>query len=344
MLVSLALFGLFLSTQNLTQLVSSLSGVNLLLVAPAVAIYFVGIWLRALRWRWLMAPFANVSTARLFRVILIGFGVNNVLPLRLGEVVRTFLLRQSDGVPVTSSLATVLIERLLDVVALCALMTLVLLLVPLDGWVVVLASAAAAVTVCAVVGLLVVALTPRRWLERLFTFGIALAGRVHHRLGVFAAACVDGVRALTDGWSVAVIVPLSVACWVCELGLYVFVMWAVGFDSGILSLIAGMVVANLATALPSSPGYIGTFDYPLQQLLSGTFGVADERAGAYTILAHAALLLPVVAVGLFLLARENLSFSGLTKGRIEARSGPGRSGIEAERQDVASAPTPLSGQ
>jgi uncharacterized protein (TIRG00374 family) len=93
-----------------------------------------------------MAPFASVSTWRLFQVILIGFAVNNVLPLRLGELVRTFLLRRSDNVPIASSLATILIERLLDVVALCGIMTLVLVWVPLEGVVLAVAGTCATIT------------------------------------------------------------------------------------------------------------------------------------------------------------------------------------------------------
>src|SRR3712207_2306212 len=157
---------------------ASIREANFLFVLPAVAVYFVGVWLRAARWRLLVAPFAAVPTSRLFRVIVIGFAVNNVLPVRLGELVRTFLLCRSHGVPIAAALATVLLERLLDVVALCALMTLVLVLVPLDGWVLALASLAGLVTVGAVVGLLVLVVLPRAAVHRLFELGQALADRL----------------------------------------------------------------------------------------------------------------------------------------------------------------------
>jgi glycosyltransferase 2 family protein len=321
--LSLGLLAWFFYSQDLKGMGAAIRDANLAWIVPAVAVYFVGVWLRAMRWRILMAPFAPVPTARLFSVILIGFAVNNVLPLRLGELVRTFLLKRSHGVPIAASLATVLLERLLDVAALCAIMTLVLILVPLDGWVLALASFAALVAAGAVAGLLLLLVLPRALVHRLLDVGVLLAERLGPRVGALLRSFIDGVRALEDPRAVVSVGVLSVGCWVFELGLYSCMMVAFGFDSGVLSVAAGMVVANLATALPSSPGYVGTFDVPLQLLLTETFGVAEAVAGSYTLVTHAVLLVPVVVVGLALLGREDLSFRSLARGRVEARSAAG---------------------
>ena len=288
-------------------------------IFPAVAVYFFGIWLRAARWRLLMLPFASVPTERLFRVILIGFAVNNVLPLRLGELVRTFLLRQSHGVPIASSLATVLIERLLDVFALCGILTAVLVMGQPKGWLLAAAGTAAAITACGVVGLLIVLVVPRALMERFFAFGILIAARIHSKLGKLADSVVNGLRVLEDGRTVLKIVPLSILCWAAELGLYYFLAIASNVDVEVLGLAAGMVIANLATVLPSPPGYVGTFDLALQGTLVDSFGAPEVTAAAFTLLAHAVLLVPVVAVGLVLLMWEDLSFRGLTHGRVERR-------------------------
>jgi glycosyltransferase 2 family protein len=301
-------------------LLAELTGTNPLYIVPAIAIYFVGVWLRALRWHVLMSPFAHVPSSRLFSTVLIGFAVNNVLPLRLGELVRTFVLRRSHGVPIASTLATILIERLLDVFALCGLLTVVLLLAPIQGWVLALAASGAIVFAVGAVGLLIVAITPRSLLERLFMLGIGLATRLHPKLGTLAESIVDGLRILEDASAVARIVPLSILCWIAELGLYAFLAVALEVDAGWLGLTAGMVVANLVTVLPSAPGYVGTFDVALKEVLAGSFGVEDAKAVAYTAVTHAALLVPVVLAGLALLTREDLSLRGLARGRVESRT------------------------
>jgi uncharacterized protein (TIRG00374 family) len=318
--VGLSLLVLFLWTLVLATLGATLGSVSPAWILPSVAIYFVGIWLRAARWRLLMAPFADVSAGRLFRTILIGLAVNNIVPLRLGELVRTYLLKRSHNVPIASSLATILIERLLDLFVLCALMTVVLLLVPLGGVVLALAGTTATVTAVGIIGLLVITVVPKRLLDRLFDFGIGLADRMHHKLGDLARSLVDGVRVIENPKSVLQIVPLSILCWLAELGTYIFLMFALGFNSGLLSLIAGMVIANLVTILPAAPGYVGTYDFFLQRTLADSFGVPDAIAGAYTIVTHAVLLLPVVVAGLVFLSAEDLSLRGLTRGQVQSRS------------------------
>jgi uncharacterized protein (TIRG00374 family) len=302
--LGLLLLGLFLRSQDPSALAAALAGVSPGWIVPAIAVYMGGIWLRAARWRLLMAPFADVSTARLFKVILTGLAVNNILPLRLGELVRTFLLKQSHGVPIASSLATVLIERVLDLLALCGLMTLVLLLVPLDGVVLALAGTAAVITAGGLVGLAIITVVPRHLVDRLFGLGIALADRIHHRLGSLARSIVDGVRVLENRRALLAIVPLSLLCWLAELGLYVCLMFALGFNADVLGLVAGMVIANFVTVLPSAPGYVGTFDLPLQIVLTEVFDVPLAQATSYTLVLHAALVVPVVLLGLFFLWQD----------------------------------------
>jgi uncharacterized protein (TIRG00374 family) len=304
-------------------MVASIGQANFALLIPATAVYFVGVWLRAARWRLLVAPFADIPTSRLFRVIVIGFAVNNLLPFRLGELVRTFLLRRSHSVPVAASLASILLERVLDVVALCALIVAASMVVPLGGWLVGVVSFAWIVVGGAIVGLLALLIIPRSWLRHVLDLAVRLAGRFHARLADLVRSFLSGVGAIETPRAMLAVAWLSIACWVAELGLYYVVMLALSFDSGLPSLVVGMVVANLATVLPSSPGYVGTFDVPLQAVLTDAFGVPAALAGSYTLLAHVLLLAPVVVLGLLLLGRENLSLRALGRGRLELRSARG---------------------
>jgi uncharacterized protein (TIRG00374 family) len=313
-----ALLVYFFWNQDTGALWASLLEIQPFWIIPASIVYFIGIWMRAVRWRILMLPFADIPNPRLAAVILIGFTVNNVLPLRLGEIVRTVCLRRSHGVPIPATLATILIERALDLLALSGFMTLVFMVERnrMSGWIEVVSYFCALVTAGGAAGIIVLLVTPRRLMDRLLTFGTTLAARIHRRLGEVASSCVDGVRALEDPRSLVGVVSLSIVCWIFELGCYIFLMMAVGFSTSIWGLVAGMVIANMATVLPSSPGYVGTFDVLLQHLLTDTFGVESAVAGIYTLLTHAVLLIPVVVAGLILLSREDISLRGLAKGQV----------------------------
>jgi hypothetical protein len=90
-------------------------------------------------------------------------------------------------------------------------------------------------------------------------------------------------------------------------------MLGFGLGSGPASALLGMAAANLGTMVPSSPGFVGTFDLPLQAVLTDMFRVDAAAATSYTIVVHSALILPVVVVGLVLLWREGLSLGEVSQ-------------------------------
>src|SRR6266851_7583401 len=89
-------------------------GVLISVVFPGVAIYFVAVWARAWRWHYLLRPLKPISTRRMFPIVTIGYMGNNIYPARAGEVLRAYVLRREEGVPVSASLATIVIERIFD--------------------------------------------------------------------------------------------------------------------------------------------------------------------------------------------------------------------------------------
>jgi hypothetical protein len=322
--VSLALFAMFLRAAGVFdsagEVVGAIGGSNPVWLVLSIGVYFAAVWVRAMRWNRLVLPFADVGTVRLYAILLIGFAVNNVLPFRLGEIVRAYLLRRGHGVPMISSLASIVVERALDLAALVVLVAAASLMAPMEGWLAAVAAFGWLGTICAGVGLAALLLVPRATMDWMLDGVQRIAARASPRLGELARSVILGLSGLRDRRGLVVIVTLSIGCWVVELGLYVCVMLALGFNSGLASMIIGMVTANLATALPSTPGYVGTFDAPLHFTLAGGFGVDDALAGSFTLLAHALLLVPVVIVGLLLLSREDLSWGALSRGRIEARA------------------------
>src|SRR5512139_2850614 len=83
-------------------------------IVPGVLVYFVGIWVRTWRWHYLLRPVKIIPLYRLFPLVCIGYFGNNVYPARAGEVIRAFLLRRTEGIAVSASLATIIVERVFD--------------------------------------------------------------------------------------------------------------------------------------------------------------------------------------------------------------------------------------
>ena len=121
-LVSVVTLALLVLLVDRRELWHALRTANYLYLAPAIVLYFIGQWFRALRWQYLLSPIARISTGRLYPVIIIGYMANNVLPARLGELVRAvYLARREPAVTVPASIATLSVERLYDGLTLLAM-------------------------------------------------------------------------------------------------------------------------------------------------------------------------------------------------------------------------------
>src|SRR3990172_7884615 len=89
-------------------------------IVPGVAVYFVAVWIRAWRWHYLLGPIKKIPTRTMFPITVIGYMGNNVYPARAGEVLRAVILKRKEGVSISASLATIIVERIFDGVVMLA--------------------------------------------------------------------------------------------------------------------------------------------------------------------------------------------------------------------------------
>jgi uncharacterized protein (TIRG00374 family) len=105
---------LIVPSLHLPDVLESLRTANYWWILPGIAVYMVGLWVRAWRWHYTLRHIKSVPVPRLFPLVCIGYFGNNVYPLRAGEIIRSYGLKRTEEISITSSLATVLIERIFD--------------------------------------------------------------------------------------------------------------------------------------------------------------------------------------------------------------------------------------
>ncbi len=322
--ISLLLVYLLFRTVDLAKFGRALLGADFRFLVPAVVLYFVGVLVRTVRWAVLMKPVGRVGVGRLFVVMVIGFMANDILPLRAGEAVRAFLLWRKERLEPGATIATIVVERIFDGLALTGLLLLAGLMIPLDQWLTGLAWVAGLVFLVGIgvvlaltvmpgplLGLARMVLTPMP--ARLRDLGLRLLGTFVEGLGI--------LRSARDTLAVAL---LSLVAWGIEATVYYILMFSFAFPPRFVASALGTAVANLFSMVPSSPGYLGTFDLPLSAVMAGTFGVDQNVAAAYTSLVRAVLFIPVILLGLLLTWREGLTLRGLAAGRAEGERGSGQ--------------------
>ncbi len=120
--LAISLFFLYFALRglDLQDLGGALRQANYWWLIPGVAVYFLGVWARAWRWHYLLRPVKAIPTRAMFPIVAIGYMGNNIYPARAGEVLRAVVLKRREGVPVSASLATIIVERVFDGVVMLA--------------------------------------------------------------------------------------------------------------------------------------------------------------------------------------------------------------------------------
>ncbi|MGH2537285.1 MAG: lysylphosphatidylglycerol synthase transmembrane domain-containing protein [Candidatus Promineifilaceae bacterium] len=291
-------------------------------LVPSVGVYFLAVWARTWRWHYMLRPLKWVPTGRLFPVVVIGYMGNNVYPLRAGEVLRSFVLRGREGVGMGASLATVVVERVFDGLVMLAFVFAALPLAPLPSGPIRSAVASASLVFFAAlvffIGLAAVPAQALRLAEAII--GRLLPARARRPALELAGRFLTGLESLRSFRNVLAIFATSVLIWLLETVKYWFVMQAFDFSLSFFALMLMNGVVNLATTLPSAPGYIGTFDAPGIAVLT-LYGVEPELATAYTLVLHAALWLPITLLGVVYLLQARMGWADFRRATEAGREG-----------------------
>ncbi len=329
--VSLAFLALVFWSVSLGDFLEELRKANYLWLIPATVVYFLAFTLRAWRWQSLLAPLGGVTLSRSYWVATIGYAANNVLPLRLGEFARAYLLRRNPGLDMTAGLATVAVERILDGLTLLLWLGIGLLYYYYAAEWSVPTQLAVAAVVSAVIflsaGVCVM-------LSVIFPAAAMRAARIAtrplpSRYAVPALGIVEsmlcGFAALRQTRKLPYYFLVSNAVWAGEALVYFLVARALDVETHLIVLCVAVAASNLATAVPSTSGGIGPFEFFAKMTLV-VAGIAEEAAAAYAVVIHATLWVPVTIAGAVLLflegapLKEVVGASGLMTGRETQRA------------------------
>lgn len=309
LIISAVCLYLVLRRMQLDQVWLALKTARYWWIVPGVVVYFFAVWARTWRWHYLLRPLLPIPLAHLFPVVCIGYMGNNVYPARAGEVIRAYVLRKKELVSISASLATIVVERIFDGLVMLLFVFFSLPLVPMQPWLREVVVFSSLLFFGALAVFFIIAASPRRsqavynsLIERM------LPPRFQMQARGLLDRFVEGLQCLRSGKDVLMIFATSLVIWLAETVKYWFVMHGFDFSVPFYVLMLMNGVVNLATTVPSSPGYVGTFDAPGIAVLAA-YGINPEVATAYTLVLHAALWFPITALGAYYMWRESVSWA-----------------------------------
>ncbi|MDM7917419.1 MAG: lysylphosphatidylglycerol synthase transmembrane domain-containing protein [Candidatus Eisenbacteria bacterium] len=313
------LFGILLSAvflyaaargAKLDRMLAILSHARYGYTIPCVILTLFAFWIRALRWGLLLRGVRRLPQPTLFSATMIGFLANNVLPARLGELVRAHVVGRRGEISRSAALASIVVERIFDLFTMLGLFAVVMATTSFPGGLEKVAIAVLGVGLVSLVLLLLWNRYPGRFV------GIVLPlvpARLREKTEAMAERFRTGLLVFNNVPHLIAVAGYSILMWAA----IVVVMWLVMISLAIhvpqpqASMVALVAIA-LVTMIPSAPGFIGTLQGGGTAALV-VFGVSRESGLAFSILYHATQWIPVNVVGLIYLFREGLSLGQLSR-------------------------------
>ncbi len=301
-IIPLVLIALFARNVDWSEATRTIGRSSPLLVGCALVVYYATFPLRAARWaRLLREGGADVGWRDLLRILFLGWFVNSLVPAKLGDLYRSYLVKRRFGISLSRTVGVVVAERLLDLIVVFGLLVV-------GGYVAfgrtVLPDLWIVYVTAAVLGLLIAA-----GLVGIYALGPTVARffpREVRRIGrLFREGVLHSFRALPFAG------PLTLIIWGAEAMRLMFVLWALGIDLPASGIVFVAVATSLLTTVPLTPAGFGFVEIAMVYVLTEGFGLSNSNAVAVAVLDRAVSVFSVIVIGgiVYLRSRDDFRAS-----------------------------------
>lgn len=288
-------------------------------LVPALVLTFVSYYLRAVRWMFLLSPMKKTRLGNLFSSTLIGYMANNLLPARLGELVRAYSLGRKEGIATSAVFASLVVDRLCDGFTILLVLVITSLTIRLPAGMeevqhaMVVGGYVTFALYLGVLGFLVLLRIRTEWTLRvvkrlLEPVSARLAGKSAELLGSF----ISGIRFPATFAGMAATAGSSILIWAAAIWPVDLLLRSFGVVLPVTASMFIMVFLVFAVMVPASPGFVGTHHFACVTALSA-FGIGSEKALSIAIVIHAMGFFPVIFAGLYCLWRDKLSIRKISE-------------------------------
>lgn len=330
-LLTLGLLAVFLRSVNAGDVWTETRRANPVPLLLALVCTAVSYGVRSFRWQYLLAPIGATRFSTAFRTTVIGFAATFLLPARAGEVVRPYLLARRENLNATAAFATIILERLLDL--LVVLLLFAAFVVSADPGTVSGDPAlfarvkfgglmAGAVAIAGAVVLFALAGHPERMGRLALGVERVLPERIARIVATFVETFAQGLAVMRQPRRLLVSLVLSLPLWLSIAAGIWLTSRAFHITFPYPASFLVMTILVVGVAVPT-PGAVGGFHLAYQIAVHSFFGAPDDRAVGAAIVLHAISFVPVTILGIVFMAREGLTFGSVRQIAGEQQNGPG---------------------
>ena len=310
--VLISIIGLYYAFRqiNFWELWVSLKNVNFVLITIAIVILLLSNVIRAWRWQILVKPINDVSFEPAFSSIMIGYFGNSVLPFRMGEFLRAYVVADKTSLTASTAFGTIVIERILDFIGLSAVILLIMTVYPLKS-----------IGGSIIIGVIVLSLTAFIFIFLFSGFKSTLLVKIEklsllrfgllRKILLFIKNILDGATTIRATNKLGIILLYTLIIWIMYYCSTYLATIATGielewFEFGVL-----LISTTLAISIPAAPGYVGTYHAAAVYILTNLFNVDRLDAQAAAIILHAVGTIPIVIIGAGYFINNSVNFKDI---------------------------------
>ena len=310
--VLISVIGLYYAFRqiNFWELWIIIKNVNFILVILAIVILLLSNVIRAWRWQILVKPIKDVSFEPAFSSIMIGYFGNSVLPFRMGEFLRAFVVADKTSLTASTAFGTIVIERILDFIGLSTVILLIMTVYPL-----------ASVGGSIIIGVIGLSLTAFIFIFLFGGFKSSLLVKIEkssllrigllHKILPFIKNFLDGATTIRATNKLGIILLYTLIIWIMYYCSTYLATIAIGIELEWFGFGVLLISTTLAISIPAAPGYIGTYHAAAVYILTNLFDVGRSNAQAAAIILHAVGTIPIVIIGAGYFLNSSLNFKDI---------------------------------
>ncbi len=295
---------------NWTEFINLMQGVNYWYLFGAVVLQLTSVWVRALRWKWLLAPIKNIPTKLLFDATMIGYFGNNVLPLRMGELLRAYVVSNNTSISTSKVIGTLIVDRILDFLAVIILAIFFLFfsdLIDIPRWIVIFSII---LVLALFMAILIIGNKNPNW-ESIKKQKKIFQSKVGSRLYDIITNIISGLSVLNKASNKIGIYSFIVILWSMYYISFLLIFKGVNLELSIMDAGVLYVLLTLSISIPAAPGYIGTYHATCVAVLTNIYNISLNASQTFAVLSHAVIFIPFVIIGAIFFLKNSMKFSKL---------------------------------
>ncbi len=272
--------------------------------------------LRSYRWGVILQPMEKISQFTLFAVTSVGFLAIAAIPARIGELARPYLIAKKSSIKMSSALGTIIVERVLDSLAVLTMTVAVFILQDLPSWMIksgILFFIVTMLVIACMIGLILRRERAVKIIDRILRW---LPGKPAQKVNHVIHHFIDGFQVITDVKRLLYLLLLSAVVWLVDVAAIYTLLLAFGFNLPVLAAFVIMVILIAGIAIPTAPGFIGNWHYACILGLS-LFGITKPEGFSFALVYHFLSMIIVIILGAIFLPFNKLSISDMTKQMAE---------------------------